>query len=192
MPVSSLYFNLDSVTREALQSEIKARTKSTSIPVKTFLIEFCCDHDSELGKQAEHMQHVEVLRVTESMDALKQSTIDMLLDFVRKHPGCHIHASIPCTAWTNVQNLNIAQHGEPFKAYLKRIKHISLTMFGRFLTVAREVRKYGGKISYEWPPTVSGWKEPLVVRGLTELGLDGIEIHGCDFDLKSKVDPNED
>ena len=63
-------------------------------------------------------------------------------------------------------------------------------LFGRFLTLARVIKKNGGMVSFEWPPTVSGWKEPLVVRGLIELGCESVDIHGCYFGFKSVRDPN--
>ena len=189
VPLQKLYYQLDTVTRDKLLNII-SDVKKKSVPCITYVIEFCCDEDSELGKQSKTLKNVEVLRVTERMDAMSPQTLKTLLDYADKHHGCHIHSSIPCTAWTNVQNLNVAMHGEPFRKYLKRIQAESRVLFGRFLTLARVIKKNGGMVSFEWPPTVSGWKEPLVIRGLTELGCESVDIHGCYFGLKSARDPN--
>ena len=114
IPVQKLYYQLDTTTRDTLLNIIKHVKSKKSTPCMTYVIEFCCDEDSELGKQSQTLKNIEVLRVTERMDAMSPQTLKSLLEYAEKHPGCHIHSSIPCTAWTNVQNLNVAMHGEPF------------------------------------------------------------------------------
>ena len=95
--------------------------KSTcgSKPV-TRILEFCCDADSEIGRQAELMNNVEVFRATQELDVLTKQGLERCIEYVRAHKDVHLWGSIPCTPWSQIQNLNIAQHGESFKEYLAR------------------------------------------------------------------------
>ena len=86
---------------------------------ETKMIEFCCAPNSKLGLVGE-VKHVEVFRVTSaSCDVSTAAGMAKVLNYATNNPGCHIHGSLPCTAWSQIQELNIFQHGEPFAAKLR-------------------------------------------------------------------------
>ena len=73
----------------------------------TRIVEFCCDEDSEIGIQATLIPNVEVLRCTLKDDVTTRQGMQRCIDYVRKYPGTHVFASIPCTPWSPIQELNL-------------------------------------------------------------------------------------
>ena len=61
-----------------------------------------------------------------------------------------------------------------------------MNILGRFLTLARIVKKDGGTIVFEWPRTATGWNEKLIQRMIKEFSLRTVCFDGCTQDLKSR------
>ena len=112
----------------------------------TYILEFCCDSNSEIGSQAEHVKNVQVFRATEELNILTKQGLQRCIDFLESHKGSHLWGSIPCTPWSQIQNLNIHMHGKSSEEYLAEQRRISMNVLGRFLTLARIVKKNGGTI----------------------------------------------
>ena len=161
------------------------KPKSESETVITRIIEFCCDKNSQLGEQATKVPNVEVLRCTEEHDVLTRQGMQRCIEYARKHPGTHLWASIPCTPWSNIQNLNLHLYGESFETYLNQEKEKSLKVMGKFFTLARIIRELGGTICFEWPKDSSGWKELLTQRWIKELETETLRVDGCSMGLRS-------
>ena len=142
------------------------------------IIEFCCDEDSEIGKVGREYG-VDVLRIDEKLDCMSEETIKMCMTFVNEHDSVHLHGSLPCTPWSNIQKLNIHQYGESFKRRLQRAQLYSLRLVARFLILARYVRDHKGTSSFEWPKTALGWKRPLVEQMIEELRYASVIVDGC-------------
>ena len=152
----------------------------------TRIIEFCCDEDSEIGIQGSKTPHVEVLRCTLKDDVTTKQGMQRCVDYVREFPGTHLFASIPCTPWSPIQELNIHQHGQSFEEYLAEERRKSLKLMGKFITLARIVRSSGGTVCFEWPKGSTGWNETLTQRWIKEFSTTGILFDGCFFELRSR------
>ena len=163
----------------------KLKPASESKPVVTRIIEFCCDENSAIGIVAGATANTEVLRCTERHDVLTHQGLQRVLDYAKVNKGCHLWASIPCTAWSSIQNLNLSQHGESFAEYLDREKGKSLKLMGAFIKVAREVLAGGGEIAFEWPRYSTGWHEKLTQRWMNEFKTQTVVLDGCSQDLRS-------
>ena len=58
---------------------------------KTFgIVEFCCDADSEIGKQCDRL-NIPVLRITKDDPCQEPATIHKCLDFLATYDRVHIH-----------------------------------------------------------------------------------------------------
>ena len=132
------------------------------------------------------MNNVEVFRATQELDVLTKQGLERCIEYVEAHKDVHLWGSIPCTPWSQIQNLNIAQHGESFKEYLARERSHSLQILGRFLKLARIVKENGGTVVFEWTKSATGWNEKLVTRMIKELGLRTVLFDGCTQGLESK------
>ena len=61
-----------------------------------------------------------------------------------------------------------------------------MKLFSHFLRVAREVRKWGGEVSFEWPKSSIGWGQPQVMEFITEFNLHEALCDGCAFGMVDK------
>ena len=148
-------------------------------PTKTFaIIEFCCDYDSEVGRQCDKLG-IPCLRITKDDPCQELATIQKCVRFIDKYDRVHMHGSLPCTAWSLLQYLNVHLHGLPFVRRLRRARILSLFQVASFLIVARLIKTKGGTVSFEWPKTAEGWKQPLVEQMIHELKLQTAFCDGC-------------
>ena len=181
------YVTATSHEREAFTVMLKKlRPLNCSAQHVTRIIEFCCDEDSEIGIQGKSTPHVEVLRCTLKDDVTTKQGMQRCIDYVREYPGTHLFASIPCTPWSPIQELNIHLHGQSFEEYLAHEREKSLELMGKFITLARIVRSLGGTVCFEWPKGSTGWKEALTQRWIKEFKTIGIVFDGCFFELRSR------
>ena len=102
----------------AMISDLKQQRQKEKVGEKrvTRVIEFCCSSTSEIGEQAKSLE-VEVLRCTDTPgeDVMTKAGLERCERYARSNPGCHLFGSLPCTAWSSLQNLNVHLHGESFK-----------------------------------------------------------------------------
>ena len=172
----------------AMISDLKQQRQKEKVGEKrvTRVIEFCCSPTSEIGEQAKSLE-VEVLRCTDTPgeDVMTKAGLERCERYARSNPGCHLFGSLPCTAWSSLQNLNVHLHGESFKERLKADRDRSLRLVGNFLHLARIVKQGGGTVSFEWPRHCSGWRANLVLRMIKELSMEKVEIDGCTLGVKS-------
>eukprot|EP00973_Karenia_brevis_P046203 6404798-Karenia_brevis.AAC.1 len=65
-----------------------------------------------LGKTAQEFgKRITSLRVTKCEDLGSPSFARQLYDQVRSYPGMSLHASLPCTAWSQWQSMSIHRYG---------------------------------------------------------------------------------
>ena len=76
----------------------------------THILEFCCDPDSEIGRQAELIPNVQVFRATEDSNVMTTQGLQRCVEYLTAHKDAHLWGSIPCTPWSQIQNLNIHLH----------------------------------------------------------------------------------
>eukprot|EP00972_Heterocapsa_arctica_P082022 12089435-Heterocapsa_arctica.AAC.1 len=69
-------------------------------------------------------------------------------------------ASIPCTAGSSWQRINLRRGVAKQKRRVATLKADMHIILGNLRIVARSVRDGGGTISFEWPRRCSLWREP--------------------------------
>ncbi len=74
------------------------------------MIEVCTAPDSTLGQIVSEAGDT-ICRYTAVGDFRRAETLQASLDDVRRFPGAHVMASIPCTAGSSWQKLNLAKGG---------------------------------------------------------------------------------
>ena len=150
------------------------------------LLEVACDANSTLGRVASRYKRVHVIRVTQHHDLANENTVLQLLEHIRAHPGMDIHGSIPCGPWSIWQNMSISRLGAAYLAKLERKRAHSMLLFSNFRRLADECVRLGGRASFEWPKSCSGWAQHDVLKFIFDHNLYTAECHGCAFGLKSR------
>eukprot|EP00971_Amphidinium_carterae_P350285 6491469-Amphidinium_carterae.2 len=159
----------------------RARREEQNRPKKKiFLVEFCCESDSMLGRDTIRGD-AEVLRVTRDMDVTNKTTIDGIMNMIEqksKHGYLvHLHASTPCTGGSIIQNLNVARGMSPerLQNYTKEAK----IMIQNFGALARMASKMGATISVEWPRSCKYWQCGWYCRLQRQCSLKEARFDGC-------------
>ena len=114
------------------------------------MIEVCTDPESTLG-QVVSEAHDTICRFTAQMDFRLRGTLDKALADIRKYPGAHIMASIPCTAGSSWQKLNLRRWGARQRQRVMNLKADMRQLIAHLSVVAHAARDNGGTISFEWP-----------------------------------------
>ena len=157
---------------------------------KVLLVEYACQPDSELSKEAEK-NGWEYLRLTrETHDVRLKTTVSSTIDTIRKFHQkgflVVLWGSIPCTPWTRWQDMNVHRHGKPFEVKLQKQRAENLLMVRNFREVALVVHQIQGIIAYEWPAHCKGWENPTVSGMIQDLQLQEARFDGCQLGLVSK------
>ena len=98
--------------------------------------------------------------------------------------------SLPCTAWSCMQNAN--QQTPRQRAILAKKRHHSKRMLAVSLPVLEEVVRHGGDFYFEWPTRCHGWKLielQQFKQRLRELDVlvFACKVHGCAYGLMNKA-----
>ena len=101
--------------------------------------EFCCSKNSELGKVAANNGIQCVRLCKEHTDMYNSEHITSLCKLIDDTPGCHLHASIPCTVWSTWQHVDCAKKGDWYRAELAMKQRKSLKLFENFVRAATAV-----------------------------------------------------
>ena len=101
-----------------------------------YVIEICTDEDSNLGKCAEEFDGVTVLRITKKDDFSDPSKVKEIENFIRDHPGCNIHGSLPFAVWCNWQFMSTKRHGPKYVKRLQERRETSRNMLRNFIACA--------------------------------------------------------
>ena len=115
--------------------------------------------------------------------------IRSLVKQIETTPGCHLHASLPCTVWSTWQHMNCRKNYVNYINRLEERRKRSLKIFAHFVEVATAVRKGGGTISFEWPRYRLGWTRQTVLDFLAAFNMSTVLIDGCAFGMRHKGEP---
>jgi len=154
---------------------------------KRVIYEFCCANNSELGKVAGDHSIKFVRLSRETSNLFDHVQVKNLVKQVHTTPGCHLHASLPCTVWSTWQHMNCRKKGPDFVRKLEARRHQALKMFAHFVEVATAVRQGGGTISFEWPRYCLGWTQQPVLDFLSSFDMSSVLIDGCAFGMNHKA-----
>jgi hypothetical protein len=169
--------------RKKVDADTAPKTQGTQTGAVA-VIEICTSPDSTLGQVVTEAND-SICRYTASMDFRLRETLDMALADVKRFPGAHIMASIPCTAGSAWQRINLRRGGAKQKARIKALKGDMRILVSHLRLLAVAVRKGGGTISFEWPRACTLWQEPEVKAFITEFQLKKVDFDGCAVGLVS-------
>jgi hypothetical protein len=145
------------------------------------IYEFCCSPNSELGNVSSQ-NGIKCVRLSrEAVDLSDNAQLMRVIGESKRHPGCHLHGSIPCTAWCTWHHVNCRTKGEHFTKKLAKRRELSMRPFGNFVKFAKVVRENGGTISFEWPRYCLGWAKQEVLDFVSSFDLTSVSIDGCAF-----------
>ena len=116
---------------KAWSTSCSASTDDPDYAIAAPLLEGWCSKDSELGKIGLEAGRT-VLRYTEEDDMSRDSTVRDVFKAIRDHPGCHLHASLPCTPWSQWQRLNLAKADKKARENIMRAREQSLEWVATF------------------------------------------------------------
>ena len=125
------------------------------------MLEICTDPDSTLGQVVSEAGD-SICRYTAQLDFRLRATVDAALEDIKKFPGAHVMASIPCTAGSSWQKLNLRRGGARQRQRVLNLKQDMRTLLANLSVVAHAARSSGGTISFEWPRHCSLWQEQPV------------------------------
>ena len=140
------------------------------------IIEVCTAPDSTLGQVVSSAGDT-ICRYTATGDFRLAATLQSSLDDVLRHPGAHVMASIPCTAGSSWQKLNLRKGGEKQRLRVAELRRDMAALVANLCILATAVRAGGGTIAFEWPRGCSLWREPVVQAFVEEF-----QLHKVDFD----------
>ena len=146
----------------------------------------CTEPDSTLG-QIVAESGGSICRYTAVGDFRQTATWEAALLDVRRFPGAHIMASIPCTAGSLWQKLNLKRGGERQRLRVSGLRCYMVLLGGNLRLLARAVRGSVGTISFEWPRHCSLWREPIVHAFVEEFQLRAVDFDGCAVGLVHPV-----
>jgi hypothetical protein len=110
---------------------------------KVLLVEFACQPDSNLSKEAaKHgWEHIRMTRETHDvrLKSVISKTESEIRSFSKRGFLIVLWGSIPCTPWTRWQDMNVHLYGEPFRLKLQKQRGENLLMVRNFKELALAV-----------------------------------------------------
>eukprot|EP00971_Amphidinium_carterae_P061381 1215440-Amphidinium_carterae.2 len=153
-----------------------------------WFIEVCCETDSMLATVAQK-HGWKAFRITQE-NPLEYEEARVLFAMALEHlrHGGHVHAwfSLPCTAWSSWQRINLSRMADPTTLAQKR--EASLKLQELFHHYRQVLMAEGGEVSFEWPAYCDGWNCDRVQEFMDHSGVTSAICHGCMLDFVSKVD----
>eukprot|EP00971_Amphidinium_carterae_P055924 1102865-Amphidinium_carterae.1 len=108
------------------------------------------------------------------------------LDHLRHGGRVHTWFSLPCTAWSSWQRINLLRMTDP--TVLDQKRKYSLKLQELFHQYSQQLMVEGGDISFEWPAYCDGWNCDLVQAFMDHSGVTSAVCHGCMLEFVTKVD----
>ena len=121
------------------------------------IIEFCCGPKSKLGTPTTWSKDCLVIRITEELDATKQSTLQYVLHTIRTaNVPVMLFVAIPCTGGSPWQNINSKKPG----GLRRMLKHKQLfnKLWNMLEIICEEIHKHKYHFAFEWPKGCSYWR----------------------------------
>ena len=126
------------------------------------------------------------MRVTREHDIRSPKTIKKLQQLIADKAGISLHASLPCTVWSQWQKMNIHLRGPKYEEQLRLRRLESINMLKTFIKLADQVLSLGGEISFEWPRYCTGWALPELNDFIARWNLYSVAVDGCACGLTSR------
>jgi hypothetical protein len=82
--------------------------------------------------------------------------------------------------------MSVHRRGPNYAQRLENQRAESLALVANFVRLAREVRKHGGHVSFEWPRYATGWMRSEIINLISEFNMFEATFDGCRFGLTDK------
>ena len=150
-----------------------------------WFVEFACSKNSECSKLAKEKG---IPYIGFSRDVCDLSDPDQIKQIelwarerIQVGESFHLWGSLPCTAWTSWQNLNLAMLSLEFKQKLEARRLESKEMVKNFSSLTDLAVESGGSSSFEWPRYCSGWELEELTSMIVKHSMYTSLPCGCDF-----------
>ena len=132
--------------------------------------------------------HPKRLTLETGYDFMETKCVKKALKLAKKQPPSRVWVSIPCTAWSSVQNFN-QKPGQRAALHKKRKK--SVRLLRNVLKVLKRVVGPKRYVYFEWPTRCHGWRLPELcdfIQKCRDHGHDvqRVRIDGCMYGLMAK------
>ena len=169
------------------ESDGKTSTGSSGsqpkIPAKeSFMVwELACHPESNIIAVADRIGlHTRRLTLETGWDlSLEDSRRRALVLAQRENPR-KVWVSLPCTAWSSMQNANRRTKLQRTRLILAR--HYSRQCLNVCLPICEHVVGQGGHFYFEWPARCQGWKVIELLRFKEVLARKGVVLYHCRID----------
>ena len=121
--------------------------------VRRTLIEFCTSEVSELGRQQNHGDNVEVVRLTIKNDLTTKEGLEFALQMVdaaAQKGQVDLWGSLPCTAGSAWWYINLKQYASAEALLAAHCRTLEV-LLRHFKIVANKVVSTGCRVHFEWP-----------------------------------------
>eukprot|EP00971_Amphidinium_carterae_P327965 6459589-Amphidinium_carterae.1 len=153
-----------------------------------WFIEVCCETDSMLATVAER-HGWKAFRITQEKPLEGEEArvlFTKALDHLRQGGQVHAWFSLPCTAWSSWQRINLLRMADP--TILDQKRKYSLELQEHFYHYGQLLMAEGGDVSFEWPAYCDGWNCDRIQEFMDNPGVTSAVCHGCMLDFVSKVE----
>ena len=131
--------------------------------------------------------HGSVCRISawNGCDMSTQAGLDKARELRSKLRPRDLWASVPCGPWSTLQNLN--QKTEKQRQELQKKRAKSFRIIRNTLILIKDQVEDGGDAHWEWPKGCQGYKLPVVIKVVDELGMFEAIINGCMVGLRGQT-----
>eukprot|EP00971_Amphidinium_carterae_P058553 1157957-Amphidinium_carterae.1 len=153
-----------------------------------WFIEVCCETDSMLATVAER-HGWKAFRITQEKPLEGEEArvlFTMALEHLRHGGQVHAWFSLPCTAWSSWQRINLLRMADP--TILDQKRKYSLELQELFYHYGQLLMAEGGDVSFEWPAYCDGWNCDRIQEFMDNPGVTSAVCHGCMLNFVSKVE----
>ena len=127
------------------------QTGDATFSCDTCMFETCCSPDSVLS-QVVIEKGIPAIRLhKDGFDISKRDDVDILISQISRVRHPVVWVALPCTPWTQWQNVCQHLYGEEYRANLHRRRVRSRIMLRNALRAGEQALSQGGKFVFEWP-----------------------------------------
>ena len=175
------------------RSSSSTSSSSSSCSSSAFCVwEMCCHPRSTITHHAKkYGLHAKRVTLETGYNFKKKGCVSKVLKKIRKSPPSKVWVSIPCTAWSSIQNFNRKPSQQ--KALAKKRK-TSRQLLRNVLKVLKMLVGISCHIYFEWPTRCQGWRLPELSAFRVECiarghAVHNVKIDGCMYNLMSREEP---
>jgi hypothetical protein len=174
---------------DCLPCEDQAAVMAQTHEFDQVIIEWCCGHDSRLGRPSRYSQGCRVARLTIDDDFRTLDGLHKALEIAKRCPPDRtlLWSAMPCAGGSPLQRVNRAR-GVGIEKLNARWRDF-YTLWGNFEIVAEEVLGVGGIVTIEWPEVNDYWRQLNVAQFLERFYFDNSIFRGCACRLVTQYGP---